>query len=529
MVRAMSSQRGQVSLVLVVGLVVLALGMYTTFTLSRTIYEKIRLQNAADATAYSIATREARAFNFTAFANRTQVASYVQLLEEHGDYSRALYAAAMLGFWGDFLQSFGNAFPAQARFVVAFGQTFTSLYDAYMQIIHFWMKPKLIAKATAVRLTNTGYFALSAAMVLSAAAQAANGDFEIARRNDPRVVTNELSSALNALNTLRFAVAIDAASFAPELVDETSKLRAQRLITELVNASRYGTRSPNAIVDRLRDESVDSILNAIIAPGFADAMMKLNDTLIGGGGGVYVGTSKMVRDIGVPPQRPPLEQTGYANPDWSYLNPGPVMMSKDTVTPSRLSDTGVASLTSSSNGSTVCYYDRQQVPGYGTARHFFELIADPTAHGFVCEQDDWIRIGGIGRYVGYGAPRNPFGTTTGTAFNQPDVWIFLGKQNATGFPGGTDLRFTIARGSERADFDATPDGVFSGFVHDMTALSRAQVYYHRPGAWQEPPNLFNPYWNARLAPKADALAGLAGDVGLSGAFLDLLADNVTMF
>lgn len=524
---AVSGQRGQVSLVLVVGLVVLALGMYTTFTLSRTIYEKVRLQNAADATAYSIATREARAFNFTAFANRTQIASYVQLLEEHGDYSRALYAAAMLGFWGDFLQSFGKA--VRLDFIVGYGVGFERAYDFYMLDITWRLKPKLIARAAAVQLTNTGYFALSAAMVLSAAAQAANGDFEIARRNDPAVEANALGDALNALNTLRFAMAIDAASFAPELVGEDAKLRAQRLITELVNATRYGARSPNAIIDRLRDVSVDSTLNTIIAPGFADKMMQLNDQLIGGGGGVYVGTSKMVNDIGMLGERPPLEQTAYANPDWSYLNPGQVMLSKDTVTPSPLSYTGVASLTSSSQGSTVCYYDKSKVRGYGTAPHLAQLLAEPTAQGFVCEREAWIRIGGIGRYVGYGAPRNPFATISGTAFNQPDVWIFLGKKNATGFPRGTDLRFTITGGEGRADFDATPDGIFSGFVHGMTALSRAQVYYHRPGAWQEPPNLFNPYWNARLAPKAEALSGLARDIGLSGAFLDLLADHVTMF
>ena len=65
----------------VVAMVVLAVGMYTTYNLSRTVYEKIQLQNAADATAYSLATLEARTFNFIAFSNRAQVANYVQMLE----------------------------------------------------------------------------------------------------------------------------------------------------------------------------------------------------------------------------------------------------------------------------------------------------------------------------------------------------------------------------------------------------------------------------------------------------------------
>jgi hypothetical protein len=33
----------------------------------------------------------------------------------------------------------------------------------------------------------------------------------------------------------------------------------------------------------------------------------------------------------------------------------------------------------------------------------------------------------------------------------------------------------------------------------LHAFARAQVYYHRPGNWSEPPNFFNPYWRARLA------------------------------
>jgi hypothetical protein len=33
----------------------------------------------------------------------------------------------------------------------------------------------------------------------------------------------------------------------------------------------------------------------------------------------------------------------------------------------------------------------------------------------------------------------------------------------------------------------------------LNAISRAQVYYHRPGNWAEQPNFFNPYWRPRLA------------------------------
>jgi len=34
-------------------------------------------------------------------------------------------------------------------------------------------------------------------------------------------------------------------------------------------------------------------------------------------------------------------------------------------------------------------------------------------------------------------------------------------------------------------------------------MSAAMAYYHRPGDWREPPNLFNPFWGAKLMPVGD--------------------------
>lgn len=55
------------------------------------------------------------------------------------------------------------------------------------------------------------------------------------------------------------------------------------------------------------------------------------------------------------------------------------------------------------------------------------------------------------------------------------------------------------------------------------AIARAQAYYHRPGAWAEPPNLFNPYWKAKLSPVAPLLTNsvnsIAGSLGPIGQFI----------
>ena len=94
-----------------------------------------------------------------------------------------------------------------------------------------------------------------------------------------------------------------------------------------------------------------------------------------------------------------------------------------------------------------------------------------------------------------------------------------------------DLNFTLEQGGNSADLstDIGEQGLLSsGVLPGINALSRAQAYYHRPGAWQEPPNFFNPYWGAKLAPKNAAIKRLLNEVGLGGNFSQLVADNLWM-
>ena len=58
----------------------MSIAVLTTVNLGHTIHERVRLQNTADAAAYSMAAMEARTFNFYAYANRTQVSHYVSAM-----------------------------------------------------------------------------------------------------------------------------------------------------------------------------------------------------------------------------------------------------------------------------------------------------------------------------------------------------------------------------------------------------------------------------------------------------------------
>lgn len=79
-----------------VALLVLALMLMTSFSLTNAIHEKIRIQSHADAQAYSLATLEARAFNTIAYHNRAIAATLVAQMSLHSWMSIASHDVAML-------------------------------------------------------------------------------------------------------------------------------------------------------------------------------------------------------------------------------------------------------------------------------------------------------------------------------------------------------------------------------------------------------------------------------------------------
>ncbi|MBL8950250.1 MAG: hypothetical protein JNK82_05715 [Myxococcaceae bacterium] len=84
-------------------------------------------------------------------------------------------------------------------------------------------------------------------------------------------------------------------------------------------------------------------------------------------------------------------------------------------------------------------------------------------------------------------------------FGQPKVYSIIDRDYRRVGAKPWDLRFRFASGS--IDLNS-PSGAFTSpsgaDLQHQTALGSAIVYYHRPGAWREPPNLFNPFWRATL-------------------------------
>jgi hypothetical protein len=522
------TERGQAALLGVVGVIVLAVGMYTSYNLSRAVYEKIQLQNAADAAAYSLATLEARTFNFIAFANRAQVANYVQMLELQSMLSSLTFAEGATAALGEgaiiasvplrfFNPALGQALEQAGR---SMEQTYRGVMkpavDAADQFV-----PQQIRMLTA---KNTALFGVSVMLALATASQLVFGGLDVAQANDPDAEMLTLARiGLSAVNTASFISAFDFAAVSVGGDSDGAK-RMKRAMAEMVNASRYGLGDPGFIVSRGPFAAIGELT---AAQGVGGRIRGFAGTLFGflGQFSGFVGTTKMLSEGD---RVADLDDTGEHSFDHSDLARGDVITAKDM-----LPIWGdFASVRSSRTDGRHCRY---KDPGgrYGSLSRTFQL-----ANGRVFECDDdshnrrhrWQNLlgrGGIQPYLSF-APQRHGISVEETPFNQPDVWVWLTKRPGNmALEGDMDLDFEMAG----AELDARigGDGLLgSGLVPGVHAIARAQVYYHRPGAWHEPPNFFNPYWGARLAPKGAALDGVFRTVSLPGPIANFLADNIWM-
>lgn len=78
---ALARQRGQALAFALIFLAVGAVALYVAFNASQLTSAKSKLQNTADATAYSVAVLQARDYNFSAYANRAMVANQVAVAQ----------------------------------------------------------------------------------------------------------------------------------------------------------------------------------------------------------------------------------------------------------------------------------------------------------------------------------------------------------------------------------------------------------------------------------------------------------------
>ncbi len=89
--RRAKQTRGQSIVLMAFTAAFLAFTVLTTLAVGKAVRERIQIQNAADASAYSLAVQEARAFNFYAYSNRAIISHYVAMMSVFGHFSYLVY------------------------------------------------------------------------------------------------------------------------------------------------------------------------------------------------------------------------------------------------------------------------------------------------------------------------------------------------------------------------------------------------------------------------------------------------------
>lgn len=102
--RMMRDERGHAIVIGAVGMLIMAITVMASIGIGNGVYQKIKLQDAADAQAYSTAVKEARAFNFFAYTNRAMVVHYVAMMTFMAYVSFAQYLKNSIGRLSKVLQ-----------------------------------------------------------------------------------------------------------------------------------------------------------------------------------------------------------------------------------------------------------------------------------------------------------------------------------------------------------------------------------------------------------------------------------------
>ncbi|HYH99138.1 pilus assembly protein TadG-related protein [Hyalangium sp.] len=276
-------QEGQALVVAALLVLLMSLAVLTTVNLGHTIHERVRLQNTADAAAYSMAAMEARAFNFYAYANRTQVSHYVSAMMWQSLLSLIYFTEAFVtdiygfmrtinpcsgdpdgAFWTVACPILENVVPYLSQImkvIDTFMNTFKNLIQGFQQILRTanpdWLIGRMVIPTH--RMLNSAMFFASQVVMMATLTQVSQTTDSVIYANDKNVDSKLGQLAAGALSACIF----DKAHFREsgdsplalahrnplEPIDPRKKkhsdkeARAKRVMGAITNATRYACDS----------------------------------------------------------------------------------------------------------------------------------------------------------------------------------------------------------------------------------------------------------------------------------------------
>lgn len=547
--QSLRRQRGQALPLGALGLLIMALAIIATMNLGQAVHEKIKLQNSADAAAYSLAAMEARAFNFIALTNRVQIVHYNSAMAMQSYLSYAGFSLGMFGTINNLLADLSIGiqngcqlpYPANVPYLAIRGffeiliQAASFIFkflDAIYDVVHEMARPAIEALG-AFNRASIWQMQFIRALQINAHLLTGMQDFVLA--NDPTMTYSSKNQiytiTLNmVLNSLEFRSAFDRGAglnpfvwdsiksgsgdlddYKEQKTDEAKD--AYAIMTEIANASR----SHENIFNRTEGGITAYIIANVAGKKRGQTKLIEEGEPEPGIEEMHEGKSNYL--VGDTLASDDYLQSGVGLAIWPFP-PAMAMM-----TPFAIAKLGDGIIADEDDGKHY-KYDHNGSGGGAPGGMQGVLILPPGAGGNIADSvtDD---CGDDHKWPGM-APYFKFSPLSerNQDFNQPSTWIFLNKHHSA-FQSGSGTggrpwhyKFTWNNQGSSNDgkdkdglgvgggkyngavsLDTTIGGERSHFLLEgLNAISRGMVYYHRPGVWDEPPNFFNPFWRARLAP-----------------------------
>ncbi|WP_224360340.1 pilus assembly protein TadG-related protein [Hyalangium versicolor] len=507
--RSARRSRGQMIILAAVALLVLALITFITFNVTVAVQQRIKLQNYADAKAFSMAVAEARTLNYLAYTNRAIASSYVGMANVHAYMSEAAMLADLKVSAAGIMSAiaaeeydmcfccctpFGCA-PCCFQHCIDGAEATVNAAGLTLDYISGKMGSslkKLDAPATqAVSSLNNHIQMLRASQMASKGSvisMLTGGNFGSLKTNNMQQAASVTSDegAMTAANEQQWL----------RLFSSNSNVKKQ-IMAETVNASRQefawnrsGPLGPVPPTPML----------------FPNISQKVKASMWMGPTGTW--TVAQLPAVG--------GHTAFRDGKYSTTLQG---------------DAG-----NNVRGSVLTSVDSAMLGG--TWRHGAMSLplpaAGPLSPGNLSSGNSNGHSGGLLGFFNNphsGSNHNvdldmsrfeEFNIGTSYPFNQPSVFAAV----------STDTR--VNEYGQRGPWEVAKDG--SGTVTmkkvgpedakltlsnntRSKAFSKAMVYYHRIGDWSDYPNMFNPFWRAKLAPLTDAEALVLGSVDSNAAAL----------
>lgn len=484
--RARRDERGQAMIIGAIAMLILALMVMASVTIGHGVYSKIKLQDAADAQSYSIAVKEARAYNFLAYTNRAMVVHYSAMLTLMSYVSHALYLEKTVGTAAKYLKYIpviGAIFAAVEQAIKAWMKIVDAIAQVAIPILTYiniglWIAQEALIYATVLDLQTS-----SASKPLKETDPKANQGYVMRQGSIFSLLAELISWDMNAHNAKNFLNVLDdgpSSSSNASPLDGTGMAERKKLLD-----SGNSLKNPNMAKYRLLMGNIaNGVRKEWTARGKGPMLIGRRwniDICLGVGITINKVADSQIKSFAESGSENRKDEL-FASDDISMRVNAPCLG------PLR---------------KTIFKFDYRIRVAANNADGFHQATLGGRTGSKSDKHHSWR---GITPFLmadpSYWSPWSyHFGYPCNMVFASKDM---VGKSQVFQLK----TRFMAGKGSGKIENDGeldmtwneVGDAYYSEMMGGMTAISVGRAIYHRPGDWKEEPNFFNPLWTARLAP-----------------------------